>query len=218
MIKVALFQDEMVVTRYQGDLVEVPTEKLNLIDVSPRQVVGVSATLIPFLQNDDASRALMGTHMQCQAVPLLKPAAPLVGTGSEETIAQALGRTILAEEDGVVQYVDSKKVVIEGKSGKKYDYPLERYVRTSKDIIFDQKPRVELKQKIKKGDLIIDGPATNNGKLALGQNLVVAYTSFNGLGYEDGFVISERLVKEDILTSITSEEFIADLVDTKLGP
>ncbi len=216
--KSGIIQDEMVVTRYQGDLVEVPTEKLNLIDVSPRQVVGVSATLIPFLQNDDASRALMGTHMQCQAVPLLKPAAPLVGTGSEETIAQALGRTILAEEDGVVQYVDSKKVVIEGKSGKKYDYPLERYVRTSKDIIFDQKPRVELKQKIKKGDLIIDGPATNNGKLALGQNLVVAYTSFNGLGYEDGFVISERLVKEDILTSITSEEFIADLVDTKLGP
>jgi DNA-directed RNA polymerase subunit beta len=216
--KNGVIQDEMVVARYQGDLIEVPTEKLNLIDISPRQVVGVSATLIPFLQNDDASRALMGTHMQCQAVPLLKPSAPLVGTGSEETIAQALGRTILAEEDGVVQYVDSKKVVIEGKSGKKYNYPVERYVRTNKDIIFDQRPCVELKQKVKKGDLIVDGPATDNGKLALGQNLVVAYTSFNGLGYEDGFVISERLVKEDILTSITSEEFIADLVDTKLGP
>ena len=216
--KNGVIQDEMVVARYQGDLIEVPTEKLNLIDISPRQVVGVSATLIPFIQNDDASRALMGTHMQCQAVPLLKPSAPLVGTGSEETIAQALGRTILAEEDGVVQYVDSKKVVIEGKSGKKYNYPVERYVRTNKDIIFDQRPCVELKQKVKKGDLIVDGPATDNGKLALGQNLVVAYTSFNGLGYEDGFVISERLVKEDILTSITSEEFIADLVDTKLGP
>ncbi|OGK62009.1 DNA-directed RNA polymerase subunit beta [Candidatus Roizmanbacteria bacterium RIFOXYB2_FULL_38_10] len=210
--------DETVVARHQGDLIEIPVEKLNFIDISPRQVVGISATLIPFLQNDDASRALMGTHMQCQAVPLLKPAAPLVGTGSEETIAQALGRTVLAEEDGVVEYVDSKRIVINGKGGKKYDYPLERYVKTNKDIIFDQKPRVELKQKVKKGDLIIDGPATNNGKLALGQNLVVAYTSFNGLGYEDGFVISERLVKEDILTSITSEEFIADLVDTKLGP
>ncbi len=211
-------QDQMVVARHEGDLMEISPDKLNFIDVSPRQVMGVSATLIPFLQNDDASRALMGTHMQCQAVPLLKPAAPVVGTGSEETIAQALGRTILAEEDGTVDYVDSKKVVIAGKSGKKYDYPLERYIRTSKDIMFDQKPRVELKQKVKKGDLLIDGPATKDGKLALGQNLVVAYTSFNGLGYEDGFVISERLVKEDILTSITSEEFIADLVDTKLGP
>jgi len=216
--KDGVVEDEMVVTRYQGELLEVPAEKLNLIDVSPRQVIGISATLIPFLQNDDASRALMGTHMQCQAVPLLKPAAPLVGTGSEETIAQALGRTVLAPEDGIVEYVDSKRVLILGKSGKKHDYPLERYVRTNKDVIFDQKPRVELKQKVKKGDLIIDGPGTNNGKLALGQNLVVAYTSFNGLGYEDGFVVSERLVKEDILTSITSEEFIADLVDTKLGP
>lgn len=211
-------QDQTVVARHEGDLVEVTSDRLNLIDISPRQVVGVSATLIPFLQNDDASRALMGTHMQCQAVPLLKPAAPLVGTGSEETIAQALGRTIMAEEEGTVEYVDSKKVSIKGKSGKKYDYPLERFVRTNKDIVFDQKPRVELKQKVKKGDLLIDGPATHNGKLALGQNLVVAYTSFNGLGYEDGFVISERLVKDDVLTSITSEEFIADLVDTKLGP
>lgn len=210
--------DSMIVARHEGELVEIPAEKLQLIDVSPRQVVGISATLIPFLQNDDASRALMGTHMQCQAVPLLKPAAPLVGTGSERTIAQALGRTVLAEEDGTVDYVDSKLVIMKGKSGKKYEYPLERYNRTSKDIIFDQKPRVELNQKVKEGDLLVDGPATKDGKLALGQNLVVAYTSFNGLGYEDGFVISERLVKEDVLTSITSEEFIADLVDTKLGP
>lgn len=210
--------DELVVARHEGDLVEVSPDKLNYIDVSPRQVTGVSATLIPFLQNDDASRALMGTHMQCQAVPLLKADAPVVGTGSEETIAQALGRTVLAPEDGTVDYVDAKKVVLTGKSGKKHDYPLERYIRTSKDIIFDQKPRVELKQKVKKGELLIDGPATANGKLALGANLVVAYTSFNGLGYEDGFVISERLVKDDVLTSLTSEEFIADLVDTKLGP
>ena len=210
--------NETLVARYQGDLSEVPVEKIDYIDISSQQVVGISATLIPFLQNDDASRALMGTHMQCQAVPLVKPSAPFVGTGTEEKIAQALGRTVLAEEDSTVEYVDAKKVALKGKSGKKYNYELERFLRTNKDVIFDQKPRVELGEKIKKGAVVIDGPATNDGKLALGQNLVVAYTSFNGLGYEDGFVISERVVKEDLLTSITSEEFIADLIDTKLGP
>jgi len=207
-----------VVARHKGDIIEIPAEKVDLIDISPRQVVGVAASLIPFLQNDDASRALMGTHMQCQAVPLLKPSAPLVGTGSEEKIASSLGRTVHAEEDGVIEYVDAQKVELKGKSGKTYEYELERYVRTNKDVVFDQRPRVELNQKVKKGTVLIDGPATENGKLALGQNLVVAYTSFNGLGYEDGFVLSERLVKDDILTSLSSEEFVADLVDTKLGP
>lgn len=210
--------DTMVVTRYQGDLAEVTAEKLDLIDVSPRQVVGASAALIPFLQNDDASRALMGTHMQCQAVPLVKPNAPVVSTGMEKTVSAALNRTIYAQEDGQIEYVDSQKVILKGKSGKRYEHGLERFVRTNKDVSFDQKPLVERKQKIKKGDVIIDGPSTDHGQLALGQNLVVAYTSLNGLGYEDGFVVSERLVKEDVLTSITMEEFVADLVDTKLGP
>jgi DNA-directed RNA polymerase subunit beta len=208
----------VVVARYKGDLVEVPTEKVNLIDVTPRQVIGASAALIPFLQNDDASRALMGTHMQCQAVPLVKPSAPLVGTGMERKVASALGRTIFAPEDGTIEYVDGSKVVIKGKSGKEYKYPLRRYMRTNKDVIFDQRPRVEPKQKVKKGDVLVDGPSANHGKLALGQNLVIAYTSLHGFGYEDGFVISERVLKEDLLSSITSEEFIADLVDTKLGP
>jgi DNA-directed RNA polymerase subunit beta len=210
--------DDVVVARYQGDIVEIDASKLDLIDVSPRQVVGASAALIPFLQNDDASRALMGTHMQCQAVPLVKPSAPVVATGLERKVSAALNRTIFAQEEGQIEYVDSQKVLLKGKSGKRYEYPLERYIRTNKDVAFDQRPRVERKQKVKKGDVIIDGPSTNNGQLALGQNLVVAYTSLNGLGYEDGFVISERLVKEDILTSITMEEFVADLVDTKLGP
>ncbi len=209
---------DYVVARYKGEIIEVSKDKINFIDVSPKQIVGVSASLIPFLQNDDASRALMGTHMQCQAVPLIKPQSPIVNTGEEEKIARALGRTITAPENGIVKYVDGKKIIIHGESGKIYEYNLERFVRTNKNVAFDQKPLVELNQKIKKGDLIIDGPATKNGKLALGQNVVVAYTTLNGLGYEDGFVISERLVKEDILTSITMEEFIADLVDTKLGP
>jgi len=210
--------EENVVARHKGELFTVPTENVDLIDISAQQAIGVAASLIPFLQNDDASRALMGTHMQCQAVPLIKAVAPFVGTGSEDQIASALQRTIRAEENGSVQYVDAKRVIIKGKSGKIYEYDLERYIKTNKDIVFDQKPCVALNQTIRKNDVIIDGPATQNGKLALGQNLLVAYTSFRGLGYEDGFVLSERLVKEDILTSITSEEFTADLVDTKLGP
>lgn len=210
--------EETVVARHKGEIVEIPVEKADLIDISPRQVVGASASLIPFLQNDDASRALMGTHMQCQAVPLLNPQAPIVGTGLETKISTALGRTILAPEDGIIEYVDAQKVVFKGKSGKRYEYLLERYKRTNKDVAFDQKPRVDPKQKIKKGQVIIDGPATDFAKLALGQNLTVAYTSLNGLGYEDGFVISQRLVEEDLFTSITMEEFVADLVDTKLGP
>jgi DNA-directed RNA polymerase subunit beta len=210
--------DQYVVCRYQGEIIEVPVEKVDLIDISPRQVVGASAALIPFLQNDDASRALMGTHMQCQAVPLVKPSAPIVGTGMEKKIASSLNRTIFAPEDATVSYVDGQQIILKGKSGQEYQYNLERYVRTNKDVVFDQRPKVEMKQKVKKGEVIVDGPASDQGNLALGQNLVVAYTSLNGLGYEDGFVISERLIKEDLLTSITMEEFIADLVDTKLGP
>ncbi len=213
-----IIEDKYVVARYQGEIVEVETDKVDFIDISPRQIVGVSASLIPFLQNNDASRALMGTHMQCQAVPLIKPLSPVVGTGLEKKVASALNRTVFAPEDGTVNYVDGEKIIFTGKGRKKYEYSLERFTKTNKDVVFDQRPKVEPKQKVKKGDILIDGPATENGKLALGQNLVIAYTSLNGLGYEDGFVISERLAKEDILTSVSSEEFTADLVDTKLGP
>lgn len=210
--------DDIVVARYQGDIVEVPVEKLDYIDLSPRQAVGASASLIPFLQNDDASRALMGTHMQCQAVPLVKPQAPIVGTGLESKIAKTLGRTVFAPEDGKVEYVDGKKLIFKGKSGQVYEYNLERFVKTNKNVCFDQRPVVEKNQVIKKGEVLINGPATDNGRLALGQNLVVAYTSLDGLGYEDGFVISDRLIKEDLFTSVSMEEFVADVVDTKLGP
>lgn len=209
---------EYVVARHKGEIVEVPVEKIDFIDLSPRQIVGASASLIPFLQNNEASRALMGTHMQCQAVPLVKPRAPYVGTGMEGKIAGATGRVVRSPEDGIVEYVDSRKVVVKGKSGKLYNFELSRFKRTNKDVIFDQRPVVEPGQKVRKGEVLVDGPATENGKLALGQNLIVAYTSLYGLGYEDGFVISERLVKEDIFTSVSSEEFVADVVNTKLGP
>ncbi|MEX1052377.1 MAG: DNA-directed RNA polymerase subunit beta [Patescibacteria group bacterium] len=210
--------DDKIVARHKGDIVEIPAEKLDFIDVSPRQVVGVAASIIPFLQNNDASRALMGTHMQCQAVPLVKPESPYVGTGLERKIASALNRTIYAQDDGKVDYVDSEKIIIKTRGGKKTEYNLERFIKTNKDVVFDQRVSVNPGQSIKKGDILVDGPATEDGKLALGQNLVIAYTSLNGLGYEDGFVISERLVKDDVLTSISSEEFLVDVVDTKLGP
>ncbi|MEI6532965.1 MAG: DNA-directed RNA polymerase subunit beta [Candidatus Roizmanbacteria bacterium] len=210
--------DTTVIARYKGDLTEIPAEKIDFVDVSPRQAIGISAAMIPFLQNDDASRALMGTHMQCQAVPLVRPAAALVGTGMETKISSALGRTVQAPEDGTVTYVDGERVTFKGKSGKEYKYTLERFHRTNKDVCFDQHPAVEPDQKMKKGQILVDGPSSQGGKLGLGQNLVIAYTSLNGLGYEDGFVVSERVVKEDLLTSIACEEFVADLVDTKLGP
>jgi DNA-directed RNA polymerase subunit beta len=211
-------KDESVVTRHMGDLAEVPSSKIQYIDISPRQAIGVAAALIPFLQNDDASRALMGTHMQCQGVPLIRPKAPLVGTGMELNVAAALGRTIKAPEDATVTYVDARKVTLKGKSGKEHEYKLDRFTRTNKDVCFDQRPRVDMKQKVKKGEVIVDGPGVDNGALALGQNLTIAYTSLHGYGYEDGFVISERLLKDDVFTSLTMEEFVADVVDTKLGP
>lgn len=209
--------DERVPVRYNGDMAQVPAEKVQLIDISPRQVVGLAAACIPFLQHDDASRALMGTHMLCQAVPLVKPQAPVVGTGMEGKVASALGRTLQAPEDASVEYVDATKILLKGKSGKSYQYDLERFNKTNKDVVFDQRPLVSLGQNVKKGQTIIDGPATDHGELSLGQNLVVAYASLDGLGYEDGFVISERLVKQDLFTSVVMEEFIADVVDTKLG-
>lgn len=211
-------QDERVVARHRGDIKQVSIDKIDYIDISPRQAIGIAAAMIPFLQNDDASRALMGTHMQCQAVPLVKPDAPLVGTGMEDKVATSLGRTIVSPEEGTIEYVDGSRIVVKGKSGKTHEYNLERYVRTNKDVSFDQKPVVEPKQKVKKGELLADGPSTQGGRVALGQNLVIAYTSLEGLGYEDGFVISDRLIKDDVFTSIQMEEFIADVVDTKLGP
>lgn len=210
--------NKQLVARYKREIVEVPIENIELVDVDSQQVVGASASLIPFLQNDDASRALMGSHMQCQAVPLVKTQKPLVGTGMERKVVQELARTILAPEDGIIKYVDAQKIIFKGKSGKEYQIDLERFKRTNKDIVFDQKPVVSLNQKVKKNQVLVDGPATNDGELSLGQNLLIAYSSFHGLGYEDSIVISERLVKEDIFTSITAEEFVADVVKTKLGP
>ncbi|PJE63984.1 DNA-directed RNA polymerase subunit beta [Candidatus Roizmanbacteria bacterium CG10_big_fil_rev_8_21_14_0_10_45_7] len=210
--------DARVPARYKGEFIEINVQKVEYIDVSPRQVVGLSASIIPFLQNNDASRALMGTHMQCQAVPLVKIEAPLVGTGMERAIALGGKRTIIAPEDGDVKYVDGEKLVYKGKSGKEYKYHIQKFVRTNKDVSFSQRPLVSNKESVKKNEVLIDGPNSDKGEIAIGQNLMVAYMAFDGLGYEDAIVVSERVVKEDLLTSITMEEFRADVVSTKLGP
>lgn len=209
---------ERVPARYKGDFLETEATNLGYIDVVPRQVVGVSASLIPFIAHDEANRALMGTHMQCQAVPLVKPSSPVVGTGMEEIIPKALRRTMVAPEDGKVITVDATKLIIKGKSGRDYSYLIEKFKRTAQNTCFSQNTLVSVGDKVISGQPIIDGPATENGELALGQNMVIAYSSFDGLGYEDAIVISDRLVKDDLLTSISIEEYETEVVDTKLGP
>ncbi len=230
--------DEWVAMRYQNQFIEGPAEEVDYIDVVPRQVVGTSASLIPFIAHDEANRALMGTHMQCQAVPLVKPQAPIVGTGMEEAVACAMGRTVKARHNGEVVYVDATRVeiklspaelkkakaknIVEKESyrieGNKEIYLVTKYARTSQSTAYSQRPIVKVGQKVKKGQVIIDGPSAENGELALGANLLIAYASFDGLGYEDAIVISDRLVKEDILTSVQISEHKAKVMDTKLGP
>lgn len=210
--------DERVPVRFRGDFTEVDRETLDYIDVVPRQVIGTSASLIPFIAHDEANRALMGTHMQCQAVPLVNPESPIVGTGMEATIAAVMGRVVEAPFDGVIKFVDSNKVVIEGKNGEILGFPLETFERTSQATAYTQRPLVTQGQQVKKGDILIDGPSNQDGELALGRNLLIAYTSLDGLGYEDAIVISDKLVKENVLSSIHIEKYEAAVVETKLGP
>jgi DNA-directed RNA polymerase subunit beta len=211
-------QDERVPARYNGEFLEVEKELINFIDVTPRQVVGASASLIPYVAHDEANRALMGTHMQCQAVPLVKPEAPVVGTGMEAVIAEVMKRVVKAPFDGKVTFVDGVKIVLEGQKGEKASFAIESFRRTSNATSYTQRAVVSAGQRVKKGDILIDGPASEGGELALGQNLLIAFTSLYGLGYEDAIVISERLVKEDSLSSIHIEKYEASVVETKLGP
>ena len=209
--------DERVPTRHLGSFFEGPAKDVSLIDISPQQIFGTSAALIPFLAHDDANRALMGTQMQCQAVPLLKPTAPIVGTGMERVVADNMGRVVRAPEDGVVTYVDGKKLVFKTRK-EEYRYEIKKFVHSPQGTCYSQHPAVFLGQRVVKGGLLIDGAACENGELALGQNLLIAYMSFDGLGYEDAIVISDRLVKDDVLSSIHIEEYEVDVVETKLGP
>ena len=216
--EVGMIIDKWVPVRYQGKFLEAEVEKVEYIDLVPRQVVGTSAALIPFIAHDEANRALMGTHMQCQAVPLLTPHSPIVGTGMETIAAGSMGRVVRAAEDGKVIFVDGSKVVIKTDHTKKeISYQIEKFKRSAQSTCYSQHPLVSPGQKVNAGDIVIDGPASENGELALGQNLLIAYMSFDGLGYEDAIVISDRLVRDDVLTSINIEEHEATVVDTKLG-
>lgn len=210
--------DDNVAVRYRGDFFTAPANLVNYVDFMPNQIVGASAAMIPFLSHDEGVRALMGTNMQCQAVPLIKPEAPVVGTGMEQIIATNLGRTVRAEGKGEVTYVDGKKVTVKYADGGTKDYGVLKFSRPPSSTCYNQRPRARTGQKVEKGDILIDGPAVDNGELSLGQNLTIAYMSYEGLGYEDAIVISERIVKDDRLTSIHIEEYEASVVDTKLGP
>ncbi|OGF53049.1 MAG: DNA-directed RNA polymerase subunit beta [Candidatus Fraserbacteria bacterium RBG_16_55_9] len=195
----------------------VAPEDVHYMEVAPSALVGVSASLIPFLEHDDANRALMGANMQRQAVPLIKPQAPYVGTGMERAAARDSGRLVLAEEDGVVSYVSAQRIKI--KSGRKeHGYELRTFENSNQDTILHQRPIVSKGQKVEKGDVIADAESTDEGELALGTNALVAFMPFEGLNYEDAIVISERLVKEDVLDSIHVQEFEVRAEETKLGP
>lgn len=209
---------ERIPIRYKNEFLEAETTLLDFIDVIPRQVVGAPASLIPFLAHDEANRALMGTHMQCQAVPLIKPEAPIIGTGMESAVGESMNRVIKAKEDGIVTYADAGRVIVKYSGDDEEIYSTEKFKRSAQSTCYNQKIIVTTGQKVKKDEVLIEGPATQNGELGLGSNVTVAYMSFEGLGYEDAIVISDRLVKEDVLTSVNIEEYEASVVDTKLGP
>jgi DNA-directed RNA polymerase subunit beta len=218
------FADDMVIARNYGDVLSVPADKIDYVDVSPKQLVSVAAALIPFLENDDANRALMGSNMQRQAVPLVRTNAPLVGTGMESIVARDSGAAFAARRTGVVDQVDAKRIVIRAteetdpsKSGVDI-YTLAKFQRSNQNTCINQRPLVRVGDQVKQGDIIADGPSTDLGDLALGQNVLVAFMPWNGYNFEDSILLSERIVKDDVFTSIHIEEFDVMARDTKLGP
>ncbi len=218
------FQNDLVSTRQSGDYMLAPSENVDLIDVSPKQLVSVAASLIPFLENDDANRALMGSNMQRQAVPLLQAEAPLVGTGIEEIVARDSGAAIMAKRAGVIDQVDAQRIVVRatadlGPGDPGVDiYRLRKFQRSNQNTAINQRPLVNVGDTVTKGEVIADGPSTDLGELALGKNVVVAFMPWNGYNYEDSILISERIARDDVFTSIHIEEFEVAARDTKLGP
>jgi DNA-directed RNA polymerase subunit beta len=218
------FTEDMVVCRHAGDVSLVPAAKVDFMDVSPKQLVSVAAALIPFLENDDANRALMGSNMQRQAVPLLRAEAPFVGTGMEGVVARDSGASIGARRTGIVDQVDSTRIVVRAteesdptKPGVDI-YRLMKFQRSNQNTCINQRPLVKVGDQVKKGDIIADGPSTELGELALGRNVLVAFMPWNGYNFEDSILLSERIVKDDVFSSIHIEEFEVMARDTKLGP
>ncbi len=209
--------DEKVIARYNGENIMANKEDVDYMDVSPKQIVSIAAACIPFLENDDTTRALMGANMQRQALPLLKPHAPFVGTGLEHNIAHDSGSAVVAKESGLVKVVDAKHIVVEEDNGDVHNYILQKFLRSNGGTCINQTPIVEAGQRIEKGEIIADGPAMDHGDLALGQNVIIAFTTWNGYNYEDAVIMSERLVKDDVYTSIHIEEYELECRSTKLG-
>src|SRR5215467_2650257 len=205
-------QGDTIVARHRADFELIPVDTIQYIDVTPSQMIGVSAGLIPFLEHDDANRALMGSNMQRQAVPLLITEAPLVSTGLEQVVAQNSGMVVRAERDGPVTYVDAERIKVDER-----EYPLRKFVGLNERTCLNQKPIIKMGQKVKKGQVIADGAATAHGELALGRNVLVAFMSWEGYNFEDAIIISERLVKNDTYTSLHIEEFDIEIRETKLG-
>jgi DNA-directed RNA polymerase subunit beta len=206
------------VARKAGEPSIQDVKNVDFIDVAPQQAFSITTNLIPGLANDDAARSSMGSNMQRQAVPTIHPSAPVVGTGLEGAAAAQSGHVTLAEESGEVTYVSADKVVVTGKDSVSHEYPLQKFIRSNQGTLISQRPSVMLGQKIAEGDVLIDSSATDNGELALGQNVLVAYMSWGGYNYEDAIIISERLVQNDNYTSIHIEKYTMDVRDTKLGP
>ena len=218
------FEEDLIVCRHAGDVLLVSPDRVDFMDVSPKQLVSVAAALIPFLENDDANRALMGSNMQRQAVPLVRSQAPLVGTGMEAVVARDSGAAIAARRTGVIDQVDATRIVIRAteesdpsKSGVDI-YRLMKFQRSNQSTCINQRPLVRVGDQVRKGDIIADGPSTELGELALGRNVLVAFMPWNGYNFEDSILLSENIVKEDVFTSIHIEEFECMARDTKLGP
>ena len=209
--------EDKVPVRFAKDNLIVPKEKVDYIDVSPSQIVSVTTSMIPFMEHDDANRTLMGANMQRQAVPLMITEAPIVGTGVEAAIARDSGCSVVCDIDGVVEYVDAKKIIVRGLEEKR-TYELISYQRSNNETCYNQRPIVHKGDKVHKGEIIADGPSTDQGEIALGKNLVVAFMTYNGYNYEDAVILNERIVRDDVLTSVHIEMKEIECRDTKLGP
>ena len=211
------FVNPRVRVRFRNEVIEVDSDKVQYVDVSPKQLVSIAAAMIPFLEHDDAKRALMGANMQRQAVPLMITESPIVGTGIEYRAAKDSGILVLAEDDGVIEKVTGDYITVKYKNGKTVTHKLRKFKRTNGGTCINQKPIVKKGEKVKKGDAIADGPSTKNGEMALGKNVLVAFSTWEGYNYEDAILINEKLVKEDVFTSIHIEEYDCECRDTKLG-